>query len=274
MNALWHDPGAALRSMSLLLAVAALVSSLEWLTPWRHTAPYSVVAPVSDEAGVGLTPRRWSEMVRLLFLGRVVGAVVTGAGALAGSRTLTVVGLLGLAATAVLIRLPSLSLRPGMDGAEGFAAMAALAIAAGTLAGDELSMTVTVGFVALLASMEYAGAGLWKFRDFRGWHRGVNLQRVLASRYYGWEPLRRKLVSLPGPWSTLVIGSISLSVLLFESIAPLTLVLPSIAALVLIAVLLSFHITNGIVMGLNTFVWSYAVAYPAMLFLNSLLAHR
>jgi uncharacterized membrane protein (DUF485 family) len=57
----------------------------------------------------------------------------------------------------------------------------------------------------------------------------------------------------------------TLAVLAWECAFPLVLVLPAPFAYVMLALGVLFHVTNAVVMGLNTFVWSFVATYPAVI---------
>lgn len=60
-------------------------------------------------------------------------------------------------------------------------------------------------------------------------------------------------------------------VILAEVAAPLALLLPATGLVLALALGVCFHLTLGFVMGLNTFVWSFAGTYPAVLLLWTVL---
>ena len=61
---------------------------------------------------------------------------------------------------------------------------------------------------------------------------------------------------------------LSWSVILFETLFPLALIVPQGLLIVVLGGGLIFHLSTAILMGLNTFVWSFVAAYPSLILLN------
>ena len=59
-------------------------------------------------------------------------------------------------------------------------------------------------------------------------------------------------------------------VILCEVLFPLTLVAPRPLLFLTLAAFFVFHASHAYFMGLNTFVWSFATAYPSLVVLNDL----
>jgi uncharacterized membrane protein (DUF485 family) len=147
----------------------------------------------------------------------------------------------------------------GHDGADQLAGFIVLSIGISGLAPASLSRIACIGFLAFQACLAYAAAG-WAKLPQRGWRDGTYLAAIVSTRVYGTPPLGRFLAS-HRPCAR----AATLAVLAWECTFPLVLVLPAPFAYAMLAAGVLFHVTNAVVMGLNTFVWSFVATYPAVL---------
>jgi hypothetical protein len=70
------------------------------------------------------------------------------------------------------------------------------------------------------------------------------------------------------PWLCV---ALAWAVIFSECLFPLSLAVPMPVALALLAGGVAFHVTSGVVMGLNTFIWSFLATYPAILWCHARL---
>jgi len=117
--------------------------------------------------------------------------------------------------------------------------------------------------VALQSSLAYFTAGFAKLVS-PIWRTGVAIPGISSTRMYGSRSASRFLHGRP--W--LSVG-LAWSVILTECLFPLVLVVPAPVALSLLAAGMLFHVTSGLVMGLNSFIWSFAATYPAIWWCNT-----
>lgn len=241
-----------------LALLAALLSSAEWTTKYARDPVIALLAPLHDDGRYGrrlhlLNAVRAS--TSLLGLVLVVGfGPVRPAGGL-----LLVVGCLG-----VLLQRPGVGAPAGVDGAERLLTSIALVLGAALLLGNDTALEAALAFLAMVALLEYGGAGAWKATRLRDWTSGRCVLLVLSAHSYGWPAMASLLARRPILARVAGAGTV-----LLEVSAPLALVLPTAAAAALLAILLVFHLVNAFVMGLNTFVLPYAATYPAVLHVNS-----
>lgn len=147
----------------------------------------------------------------------------------------------------------------GHDGADQLAGFMVLSIGISGLVPTTLSRIACISFFAFQACLAYGTAG-WTKLPLRGWRDGTYLAAILSTRVYGTPPLGRFLAS-HRPFAR----AATLAVLAWECTIPLALVLPAPFAYAMLTAGLLFHVTNAVVMGLNTFVWSFVATYPAVL---------
>lgn len=121
----------------------------------------------------------------------------------------------------------------------------------------------TVCFIAGQVCLAYLTAGLSKTQSWEWW-TGWGLPRILSTRYFG-HPVSARLM-----WRHrwIALGS-SWTVIVWESLFVLCLVLPPRGALVVVAVGLGLHLACAVTMSLSMFVWAYAACYPSVLLVNA-----
>jgi hypothetical protein len=155
----------------------------------------------------------------------------------------------------------------GRNGADQMVCIVYTAITIGLISPGPLAPAVVLAFLTGQLLLAYVTSGALKARE-RGWWDGNYLLFVLRTRSYGhrgaWAVCRR--------WPSLSAVASALVVIL-ECSFPLTLVLPSPLREWVLAGGLTFHVANAIVIGLNSFTFTYVGLYPALLFVASLL-HR
>jgi hypothetical protein len=163
---------------------------------------------------------------------------------------------------ALVVRIPY-----GRTGADemGNVVLAALLLAA--CVGTPLAHGACLTFIAGASVMSYATAGISKLLNV-GWRNGSVLRNVVSTAQYG-NALAARMLTRSGRLSM----SVSAAVISCECLFPVILVAPRELALVGLAAGVLFHVVLALVMGLNTFVWTFTATYPALLFVNSQL-HR
>jgi hypothetical protein len=163
---------------------------------------------------------------------------------------------LTLATTSVLLGLRT---GFGMDGADQMTTLIWLALAVDATGGTALSSQAALWFIAAELTLSYLVAGVAKALGPE-WRSGRAIWGVLSTRMYGVPPLGLWLQRRPR-----LCWLLCWSVILGESLFVLVFVLPPAGGAVLIAAGLSFHVGTAALMGLNTFLWAFLAAYPALL---------
>lgn len=264
------DLDAARLAVERIAAAGAVLSSLEWLAQ---------PAKVGDRGlfswEVFKLRQRWmiagpaahlfqgffaSPGILLLLALRLALAVLLLVlpAAAAAERTFAVVL---LAAFALLLRFRS---PVGLDGSDQMSTLLFTVLALST-AGGRLAQTACLWFVAGQACLAYATSGWLKVRE-KGWRDGTYLARVLSSTTYGHGAL--------GPYlkeHLALSRGLSLAFIGFECAFPLVLFLPLPLVWAFLAGALLFHLGTAAIMGLNTFVWSFAATFPALVFCRAQL---
>lgn len=264
----------ALALCERLVGAATLLSSLELLARPRSLARGGLLSwEVAQLRAAWLTHGKLARCLDRLFSGtgllallalRAAAAawLVVGAGGIGG-----IGGTGGVHAAVVVVAATTtllLMLRTpyGNDGADQMGLLVLLAAAVVRICGPRPAvLEAALWFIALQACLSYATSGLAKLAG-RSWRDGSGIVGVLSTNTYG-SPA---LATLLGRHSTLAVGA-SWLIIAGEALFPLVLVVPDPWIPVVLAGGLAFHLGCAVVMGLNTFVWSFGAAYPAIFWL-------
>lgn len=259
------DPATALRLCEQIAAIGVCVSSLEWLSQpakLRDDGFFSWEIfklrqrwMIEGRAARCLDPLlRWPGVVGLLALRLLLGILLAAVPAgLAGARASSVAL---LACLALLLRFRS---PVGLDGSDQMSTLLLVSLTLAHVVGTPLAVVACLWFVTAQACLAYSASGWLKLGE-AGWRDGAFLGRVLSSMTYGHARLgafltRNRRASM----------ALSLGFILLECSFPLVLVLPQPAVWALLGCALFFHLSTGVIMGLNTFLWSFAATFPAVL---------
>lgn len=272
------DPVVAATTTGRLVAVGVVIAAAELLVARRSLAPTGLFGwPVSRTAYPALLDRRrvWSSALgatldrlartrgthALLACQLAIGAaLVTATGSELTGPLLTVAAALSML---VGIRLPF-----GRDGSDQMRTVTLLVLAIPFLVGDPSTHRIAMWFLALNLMVSYLVAAIAKLAGAE-WRSGTAIHLVLRTSGYGSPRLSRRLPT-GRRWHRVVAWSvIGLELALAVSVVLPT---PVLAGALLLG--LAFHLGAAVLMGLNTFVWAYAGAYPAIWFCHHDLVGR
>jgi len=124
-------------------------------------------------------------------------------------------------------------------------------------------LTITLCFIAVQSIFCYFCNGVVKALE-PGWLDGSHLKRIFLTGSYS----RNAVAALAGKTGLEIFRLLSYGVILWELGAVVTPFLPAGALWVWLGIGLLFHLTVAVVMGLNTFFWTFLCTYPAILFLQ------
>jgi hypothetical protein len=161
---------------------------------------------------------------------------------------------------------PPVGLLVAVDGAENMFTVVLLALGPTFFFGSTLCLEAALAFVAVQALLEYVIAGWSKLTDWRGWVRGPYLLQVFASTNYGHPSAVTLFQTSPA-----IVRVLSAALIALEVIVVLAVILPPPFAEGLLLSMAAFHLGAAFLMGLNTYVWAFAAAYPAILHCRNLL---
>jgi hypothetical protein len=260
----------AISAVELVGAFGAALASSEWLMNARHLRDDALLGwPISQlrhrALAGGVRPRLLNPIfgypgILWMLSVRLVAALFLLSGISAGPARATLTVLVALTTLAIGLRSPF-----GLDGSDQ---MAAFIFASLALVRLVPSSAVERGFLwalALQSSLAYFTAGFAKLVS-PIWRSGAAIFGISSTRIYG-SPLASGFVH---GRAGLCMG-LAWSVIVAECLFPLALIVPLPAALALLVGGAVFHIMSGVVMGLNTFIWSFIATYPAVLWCHGRL---
>lgn len=259
----FHDGEVVLRVSAALLGAGQLVTSLEWLSIRGQLGAgglYRRVGPIGSERRHrraqlrthldAMTPTVALVALRLVLALAIVVEVACGAG-----LTVTLLGFVAV------IVLGNRRLQRGLESADVLAAHVGIGLsaygicrAAGAGGGPGLL------YIAAVSGLAYVTAGVTKLMT-PAWRSGEALAWVVNLQSFGSSAAAHVLIPRTRTRVTL-----SWLVMLAETMAPLAVLLPARLIIVALALGAVFHVSLALLMGLNTFVWSFLATYPAGLF--------
>jgi hypothetical protein len=195
------------------------------------------------------------------FVPAVTGARAAAAMILIGSvenNGLSRACVLAVIATSIVMRWRA---PLGMDGSDQMSLVTFVAIAIHNLfPGDVHIAQASIWFIAVQGCLSYFVAGIAKVIS-PIWRSGEAVGRIFSTRTYGSSRSASFVSGRAG-----LCFALSWLVMSFECTFPLVFAFGGTGFAIFAAVGIVFHITNALVMGLNTFVWAFVATYPAILF--------
>jgi hypothetical protein len=264
------DLSSAIRAVEIVAACGTALTSSEWLMNARHLRDDALLSwPISQlrhrTLADGIVPRLlnpvfgypgilWLVSVRLaaaLFL-------LSGIPSEPARTTLTVV--VALTTLAIGLRSPF-----GLDGSDQMAGFIFGTLALARLFPHPAVEVVFLWVLALQSALAYFTAGYFKLVS-PIWRSGAAISGISATRMYG------------SSWASRFVHGrrwfcvgLAWSIILAECLFPLALVVQLPFALAMLFAGAVFHVMSGVVMGLNTFIWSFLATYPAILWCHGRL---
>lgn len=128
--------------------------------------------------------------------------------------------------------------------------------------GNETVRTVALLFIALQGILSYFVAGVAKLVG-SSWRNGEAIEAIFSTQAWGDDRVFGLVQSYPpmkrvGSWS--VMG--------FELLFPVVLVLDPTFLPVMFAIAIGFHLFNAVFMGINGFIYIFPGTYPAIYYVN------
>ena len=261
-----RTPGSAILLVRFVALAGILVSTLEHLSNWRQFRAgglfdWKIMGSRPELAGGGALASALSGVLSFHGYLAVLGIRLLAILLLLTNphvRALEAVGLTIILATTILINLRS---PLGQDGADQMATIIFTSLWINLFAVWDSRIThACIWFIALQSCLSYCVSGVAKAMG-ETWRRGEAVFRIFNTQTYG-QPaaagfLRdHRAMNAWLTWSTVII----------ETAFPLVLVLPLPVGCLFLAWGFAFHLMNAIVMGLNSFLWSFAATYPAIVY--------
>jgi hypothetical protein len=257
------DPETAFRLVVVISSIGVLIASLELLTLTDEFADGGLfswyVLRTTSRATLSAATAR--PVALALFVPVVAGGRALAALTLVlvdGNRALTAVCVWAVVAAslALYVRAPL-----GLDGSDQMSTITFVAVGIhAVLPGDALVGQASLWFVAVQGCLSYCVAGIAKAVS-PVWRSGAAVRGIFGTRTYGTRTSAAVVRGHPG-----LCAAAAWFVISFEITFPLALVLGPAGVAVYAAVGALFHVSNAVLMGLNTFVWAFVATYPAVLY--------
>jgi hypothetical protein len=258
----------SLRGTRILLGTWCLMSTMEWINNFDMFRTDGLLSWRVLSLRPGLIFRSsWAE---LLFGERSIAwvlAIRTAAAICLIAMPFLIVecvALFVLVATSRFLKVRSLFGEDGADQMGQIVSIGALLTATGiALNALVLSFAGTL-LIAGQLILSYFVAGFSKLLSSE-WRLGQAIVAVMGTHSYGHDFAARVVGG-----NVLTRVSFCWLVILAETLFPLAIFAPHSALLLALAGFFMFHVANAYFMGLNTFLWAFAAAYPSVILLNDL----
>jgi hypothetical protein len=263
------DRDLVLLGVAGFVTVGATISTLEWLANWSQLRAGGLFSWQVVESQPALAGTLWGRLtsvflaypnilgllaVRLIALLALLPAIAS------GRFAAWILGVVVTTTVLLNVRSPY-----GMDGSDQMATQVFGSLFLGFLPGTTLALDAALWYIALQGCLSYATAGLVKVLSPL-WHCGDALFGIFNTRTYGHPAVARFLHGRP-----VLTKALSWGVVAAEVAFPLALILRYPYGLVLLGWGVVFHALNALVMGINSFFWSFVATYPAILYCSWLL---
>lgn len=136
----------------------------------------------------------------------------------------------------------------------------------GYLGGTSFTLCVSLFYIAVQSCLAYFTGGLSKLISPH-WRRGDAIFGVLNSQTFGNELAARWLAD-----KSRLTCALGWGVIIMECLFPLVLFVGFPGSLTFLIWGVLFHGVNAVLLGLNSFIWSFGATYPAILFCSILIS--
>jgi hypothetical protein len=265
LNSLYaQEMVSTLRATAILIGAWCLLSTLEWVNNIEMFGADGLLSwrILSLRSGL-IVPSNifWDRSVAWILTIRIAAAIALLLVPGAGSECIALVAII---ATSWFLAVRTWLGTDGADEIAQIACIGALLIATGVFfkqPGLSFAGTLLIGGQLTLA---YFFGGLSKLISAE-WRHGRALVGIMGTHSFG-HALGARIFGR----SSLLALIVCWIVILCETLFPLALLAPPGILLLTLATLLLFHISHAYMMGLNTFVWAFATAYPSFVVLSGL----
>ena len=259
----------SLAGTQVLVSIWCLVSTLEWarnidlfresgLLSWRILSLRPGLILRSERAQALF----WDRSIVFVLGLRIVAAAVL----LATTNAIAAcIALIAIVATSWFLTVRTWLGEDGADQMGQIVAIGALVVGVGVASHQSalsFAGTLLIGGHLFIA---YFFSGYSKLKSAE-WRRGQALVGVMGTHSYG-HPLGAHIAS-GSPTFSLCFCWL---VIVGETLFPLILFAPHAVAVAVLGAFFLFHVANAWFMGLNTFIWPFAAAYPSVVVLNDLV---
>ena len=148
----------------------------------------------------------------------------------------------------------------GLDGAQQIQTIIFASLLLFYVSSDPLAKTGCLWFIGLQALLAYCTAGVVKVQSF-AWRSGTALGNILQGIRFRDETVSHRVSKYP-----FLTKMVCWSVFTGECLFPLLVLTGTQSCLLVLMAGILFHLTIALVLGLNSFFWSFVATYPAVRF--------
>jgi hypothetical protein len=256
----------ALRATAMLIGAWCLLSTLEWVSNIKLFGVNGLLSWRILSLRPGLIVRNdtfWDRSVPWILTIRIIAAIALLFVPGAGSECIALVAII---ATSWFLAVRTWLATDGSDQIAQIACVGALLIAMGVFFKQSKLSFAGALLVGGQLTLAYFFGGITKLLSAE-WRHGRALVGIMGTHSFG-HALGARILAR----SSLLALILCWLVILCETLFPLALFAPPVILLLTLATFLLLHITYAYMMGLNTFVWAFATAYPSFIVLSGLTA--
>jgi hypothetical protein len=250
---------------ALVASLGASISTLEWIHGRRQLKDdgifsWQVIGNRNLTVGPGFVAGSFNRLlafrpfVRILLL-RFLALLLLPLALWAGRGTVAVLAFVFGSSLLMHLRSPW-----GMDGSDQMFTQIFGALLLSQVGGTPLACKAGLWYIAGQSCLSYLTAGMAKALSPH-WHGTTVVFGIFNTRTYGYEPVARFLLNRPAISRALTWGAV-----VMECSFPLALIVGFPGCLIFVAWGVAFHTMNAVVMGLNSFFWSFVATYPAVIY--------
>lgn len=152
----------------------------------------------------------------------------------------------------------------GSDGADQMAFVILISILLCFVLSNNITIkSIGISFISAQLLLSYIVSGGAKLIS-KQWRSGIAIVGVLSTYTYGTDFTRRVLKR-----NNVLAKFLCWSVIIMELLFPLVLLLDGNMFNVALLIGISFHVSIGLIMGLNDFIWSFSAAYPSLYYFHN-----
>jgi hypothetical protein len=260
----------ALNAVEILISIQVIVSSLEmlkihpalndygWLS-WRvNRLSHPVFATLSKKLRFDVL-LKYPNVLGLIVFKILGGAFVI---VLIFLNMSTLIPLLIIVTINLLMILRNAQ---SNDGSDQMASIILIALSLAAIVNTNFSRSATLVFIAAQASLAYGTSGFLKLPKI-GWHDGSYATDILKTSSFG----NKKLLNLFQK-NRFIATTLGRAVVFGDCCIAFAFLMPPSISIGLLVFGIFLHLGIGLVMGLNTFLWSFVATYPAILWVSVLI---
>lgn len=254
-------------SVISISSIGVILSAFEWLSLRKHFTNSGIFS--WEVRSISLHPNLYKSLINFIFKYPNINIIYCIQIIVAVLIFFTTSMPIFLATCCSIIAIISILLnfrtKEGISGADKMTRLVMITGAICFLKATPLIINAGLTFISLQLILAYTTAG-WVRLFVQTWRNGTDLGLILRQHTYSNEFIWAFTKN-----NKFILKVTALFILFFECTFFICILLPSPFFYLYIALGVIFHIGNAIIMGLNTFVWSFLSTYPALIWLHHYL---